>query len=128
MSLTLAHYTPSDAPELAEAMQAAFERTPRFEVMYKNVPRETLVKRSEEKYRKGIAAAAAQAEADGSNGRHYLKVSDAVTDEITSFAIWEWLPDGYRAEEDEQVVAKGVSALFWKNRFRFPQKALLLLS
>lgn len=100
MSLAVNYCTPDDASELAELSQCAFESAPRFKVMYGKVPRATLVSKSEEGYGKDITSLGQRF---APQQKHCLKVLEPGTGEIMAFAIWAWLPNGYKAEEDSQI-------------------------
>ncbi len=100
MSLKLSYCKPDDAPQLSEITLAAFEVAPRFIVGHGKVPRDVQLKRDEEGYRKSIAS---QGDPNAAQQKHCLKVTDPTTGDIMAFAIWCWLPNGYKPEEDSQT-------------------------
>lgn len=36
--------------------------------------------------------------------KHYLKVTDTATNAIAAYGVWIYLPQGYHAEEDDEVI------------------------
>ena len=100
MSLNVNHCVPEDARELAETCLATYRSGSRFHATYYRVPEEELLKVSEEKFRKEIEL---QDQPNATQEVHYLKVNDPSTNQIIAFAIWKYLPQGYRAEEDSDI-------------------------
>ena len=100
MSLNVSHCVPEDARGLAEAYLASFRPSPRFHATYHLIPDETLLKKFEEDFKKEIGS---QNRPNATQEVHLLKVNDPSTSEIIAFAIWKYLPHGYRAEEDSDI-------------------------
>ncbi|KAK4690242.1 hypothetical protein P7C71_g6499, partial [Lecanoromycetidae sp. Uapishka_2] len=100
MSLTLSYCKPEDAPQISEIAYFAFENNPRFKVMYGKVSQATLLSWGKDLYRNIIAS---QQDQNASQQRHCLKITDPESGEILAFAIWSWLPNGYKPEEDYQA-------------------------
>ncbi len=103
MSLNINRCVPEDARELAEAYLATYRPSPRFHATYHRVPKETLLKMFEEDFRKAIEL---QDQPIATQEVYYLKVNDPSTNEIIAFAVWKYLPQGYRAEEDSDIQVK----------------------
>ena len=106
MSLKLSHCVPEDAPELAEAYIATYKPvSARYQATYGKVPRDTMLKIWEEDIRKGLEC---ESQPSPTQEAHYLKVTDPSSGEIMAYAIWKYLPQGYRTEDDPQVQAESV--------------------
>ena len=110
-SLHLSPCIPSDAPELAKAHLAAFMPTPLHTALVGKCHTELLEEMTEMSFREGIKAATnnemASKEQTSSNyhedekeKKYYLKVTDTATSEIAAYAIWIFLPNGYKPEND----------------------------
>ena len=97
MSLIPTPCVPSDAPEFVEAFVSAFETAPRHQVTYGGIPRDRQIKMFTEKFAKDIES---QAHPTATQQKYYLKVSDPDTGALMAFAIWVYLPHGYKREED----------------------------
>ncbi|KAL6718774.1 hypothetical protein ACLMJK_003008 [Lecanora helva] len=97
MALIPTPCTPSDAPACAEAYIAAFSPSPRHKVTYGNIPHSDQIQLFTKKFGKDIEL---HTLATPTQEKYYLKVVDPTTGELMAFAIWVYLPDGYRAEED----------------------------
>ena len=100
MSLNVNHCVLEDTRGLAEAYLATYGPLSRFHATYYRVPEETLLKGFEEDFRKEIES---QHQPSATQEVHLLKVNDPSTNEIIAFAIWKYLPHGYRAEEDSDI-------------------------
>ena len=100
MSLKVNHCVPEDARELAEVYLATFRSSSRFHATYHRIPDETLLEVFEEDFRKEIELLD---QPTASQETHLLKVNDPSTNDIIAFAIWKYLPQGYRAEEDSDI-------------------------
>ena len=103
MSLKLDHCVLEDVPELAKAYMATFERMPRYQVTYGKVPPNTMLKIWEADFRKTLES---QCQPRPTQEVHCQKVTDSSNGEIMAYAIWQYLPQGYRPEDDSQVQAK----------------------
>ena len=110
-SLHLSLCIPSDAPDLARAHLAAFMPTPLHTAVMGKCSTELLQQRAETGFRDGIMAAAAietipltqnssHHRDDEKGERYYLKVTDTATSDIAAYAVWIFLPNGYRPEND----------------------------
>ena len=109
MSLAVTRCTPSDAAELAEVTLSGFESRPRTLVVFPSMNRTAAISKATEKYRKAIDGSGPPLHcSDPSQSIHYLKVTDPVTGEIMSYAVWHWLPNGYKEEFDEQAKVGGI--------------------
>ena len=107
---------PSDAPAFAEVFVSAFETSPRHKVTYGSIPRDQQVSMFTEKFAKGIES---QAHPTATQQRHCIKVSDPTSGELMAFAVWEYLPQGYKREEDWganiTMVPEGANERFTKD-------------
>lgn len=69
-----------------------------------------------EKFAKGMESQAHPATAQQN---HYLKVTDPATGELMAFAIWQYLPQGYKMEEDPSAkvteVPEGANEVFLRD-------------
>ncbi len=100
MSLNVNRCVPEDARELAETYLATYRPGSRFHATYHRVPEETLLKVFEKDFRKEIEL---QDQPNATQEVHLLKVNDPSTNKMIAFAIWKYLPQGYRAEEDSDI-------------------------
>lgn len=106
MSLKLSHCVPEDAPELAKAYVATYQPiSPRYQTTYRNSPQETMLKIWEADFLKTIES---QNQPSPTQQVHCLKVTDSSNGEIMAYAIWKYLPQGYKPEDDGQVVIKEI--------------------
>lgn len=97
MSLTLSHCVPSDAQEYASVFLDTYKHSPRHELTFGAIPRERQLEMGTKDFRAGIES---QDHPTPSQETHYLKVTDSATNEMVAFAIWLYLPQGYKFEED----------------------------
>ena len=105
MPLTVGHCVPEDAGELAAVYLATYGHLSRFHATYHRVPLKNLLKTFDDDIRKGIEM---QNHPTPTQEVHYLKVTDPETHAIIAFAIWKYLPCGYRVDEDGQAQVKAV--------------------
>ena len=105
MSFNVDRCVPEDARELSEALLETYKPGARFQATYHRVPEETLLKVFEEDFRKEIEL---QDQPNATPEVHYLKVNDPSTNEIIAFAVWKYLPQGYRVEQDSQIEGQGL--------------------
>ena len=100
MSLTLSPCTHSDAASLAAVVVEAFGPAPRSKVMYRKVPLETQLQVQKQGLVQQISS---QNDPNAPWQKHVLKVTDSASGDVMAFAIWCWLPNGYKPEEDSQT-------------------------
>lgn len=102
MSLTLSHCAPTDAPAFASAFVSTYERMPRHQASYGRIPRSRQLALFTKAFNDSISLSPTPPQE-----RHFLKVTDCATNELVAFAIWDWLPDGYK-DEDPFAIVGGV--------------------
>ena len=128
-SLHLSLCIPSDASELAKAHNAAFMLTPLYAAVMGNCPIELRQQASETSFREGIKAATNNGIAhkeqtspnyseDEKAKKYYLKVTNAATSEIAAYAVWIFLPNGYKPENDPNAnfspLPEGCNNALWR--------------
>ena len=115
-SLRLTSCVPSDAAELARTHLAAFRPSPLHAALWGDCPVELLQQRYETGFCDGIIAATAAKkettmqqqesshhrddEKEEKEIKYCLKVIDTATNDIAAYAVWVFLPNGYRIEND----------------------------
>ena len=97
MPLELSHCVLADAPAFAESFTSTYERQPRHIAFYGGIPRDRQVEIYTKYFRDGIKL---QDQPTPTQETHYLKVTDTATGELAAYAIWIFLPQGYKIEED----------------------------
>jgi len=105
MSLKLSHCVPSDASAFAKSFLDTYECMPRHKATFGAIPRERQLESLTKSFQTGIVS---QDHPTVTQENHYLKVTDPVTSELVAFAIWTYLPQGYKLEEDSFVNVKEV--------------------
>ena len=105
MTLTLSHCVLADAPELARIHYAVYSRPPLNRAIYRDSNPADVIAKYEKNFSAGIEE---QDHPTSSREVHYLKITDDAIDEIISYIIWIYLPDGYDPKKDPQAHAEGM--------------------
>ena len=128
-SLHLSPCISSDASELAQAHIAAFMPTPLHAAVMGKCSIELVQQITETSFREGIKAAinnemapkeqtSSHCHEDEKGKKYYLKVTDTATSEIAAYAVWIFLPNGYKPENDPNAnfspLPEGCNNTLWR--------------